>query len=95
MRNEMMAAGLKRSASRLDAESSSASSVPGDDNHRSAQGQFQPPAVANSADDVIKCIGQTSTERIRGIHPQIFIMVFPETSPTKLKPSVAQPSFGS
>ena len=51
-RNEMMAAGLKRSASRLEAERNSASSVPGDDDHRAAERQLQPPAVADPADDV-------------------------------------------
>ena len=52
MRNVMMAVGLNRSASRLDADSSSASSVPGDDDDRAAQGELQAPAVADAADDI-------------------------------------------
>jgi hypothetical protein len=50
MRKEMMAVALNRSASRLEADSSSARS----DDDRAPQGELQPPAVANAVDDIDK-----------------------------------------
>ena len=54
MRNEMMAVGLKRSASRLEADSSSASRVPATTMTAPRKRQLQAPAVANAVDDVDK-----------------------------------------
>ena len=48
----MMAVGLNRSASRLEADRNRASRVPADDDHGAAQGELQAPAVADAADDV-------------------------------------------
>ena len=65
MRNEMMAVGLNRSASRLDADSSSASSVPATTMTRAAQRQLQPPAVADAVDDVDELRATVGAARFR------------------------------
>ena len=54
MRNEMIAPGENRSASRLEADEEQREQGAGDDEDGAAHGQFLPPAVADRSNDLEK-----------------------------------------